>query len=108
MEKFSNILRTVRTIAYEAGRKFYRNALALIKRFVRAVRHRDADEITLAVAAISTEALWLLMWACAVTCLVAGFFKPHCFVTAAFFVIIATILRDTTSDIQSSVWEAYF
>lgn len=84
--------------AWSGIRKFGRNWLALNKRVLRAIRHRDEEELLTSIIRLTNETVWSLCWLLAAVCFVAGFVKPHCFVTAIFFVILAALWRTMNVD----------
>ena len=84
--------------AWSGLRKFGRNWLALNKRVIRAIRHRDEEEILTSIIRLTNETIWSLCWLLAAVCFVAGFVKPHCFATCIFFVILAALWRSINTE----------
>lgn len=76
----------------------YRNALALVKKTGRAIRHGDEDEILTAVLNLIEESFWALCWLAAGVCLVAGFFKWWCFFEAPIFALLGAMIRSNIDD----------
>lgn len=98
MKKFPATLRIIGAELYKALRKFGRNTLALFKRIILACRHRDEEEILKAILRLSLEGTWAFLWMLVPVCFVAGFFKPHCFITTVGLVIVAMLVRTTIVD----------
>lgn len=76
----------------------FRNARSLFCKLIRAIRHRNEDEILQAVVNISQEGIWLICILGAIFCFFAGFVKPHCFITAVLFVFLSAIWRSTIEE----------
>ena len=83
---------------WSAIRKFGRNTLALIKRIILACRHRDEEEILKAFLRLMMEGTWSFLWMLVPVAFVAGFFKPHCFITTFGLVIVAMLMRTLIVD----------
>lgn len=79
-----------------------RNGKAVFKRIRIAIRHRDEGEILDSFVNLFEEGAWLFCEIAFLSCLVAGFFKPHCFITAAFYYILILIIRSNIRDRKSS------
>lgn len=71
---------------------FLRNGKALFKRLQLAIRHRDGGEIIDALLVIVREFGWCVCVTCFWTCLVAGFWKPHCFIMALLYGVLVSCI----------------
>ena len=79
-------------------RRMGRNTVALVKRIVLACRHREEEEILRAILRLMMESTWAFLWMLVPVCFVAGFFKPHCFITTVGLVIVAMMFRTLIMD----------
>ena len=68
-------------------RQYGRNTKAVCKRIRRAIGHRNLPEVASSVARLLVGILWTICVLCTAACLVAGFYKPHCFVMAVFYAV---------------------
>lgn len=100
MKKFSNIVRKAGHSIYRSARKFWRNNLALLKRIQLAWWHRDEEELLNAILHLMMEGVRVVIIAGFYTCLVAGFFKPHCFITALFYLFLIAIVNTTIAEFR--------
>lgn len=82
-------------------RRFARNYRSLFLRIRLAIHHRDEEEILFAIIRLMNESIWGLCWLCVPVCFFAGFFKPHCFITCIFFVILAALWRTMNIDFNN-------
>lgn len=82
-------------------RQFGRNALALIKRIIRAVKHGDEVEVLAAIINLMDEFTWCVCIIGVAFCFIAGFCRPHCFILVPFFYIAAGIVRSNIRDRKS-------
>lgn len=78
-----------------------RNTRALIGRLALAVRHRDEAEVLKATIMLVENSAWMLCVLSVAACLVAGFFKPHCFVMAGVCLVVAGIIRANIEDFRN-------
>jgi len=93
-------MRTNRNIAAQ----LLRNTKALNKRLALAIRHRSVDEILKATILYIENAGWLFCILSALSLVVAGFFKPHCFIMAFFYFIISGFIRAEIEDNKKSFY----
>ena len=98
MKKFSNIVRNAGQSIFRSARKFWRNNLALLKRIQLAWNHGNEDEIINALITLMEEGIRCLLIVAFYACLVAGFFKPHCFITALFYIILIAVWNSNIKD----------
>lgn len=98
MKKFSAFVRSVGHHIYLKARKYGRNFLALIKRIRLAWRHHDEDEVLNAILTLMEEGIRSILILGFYCCLVAGFFKPHCWAMAILYVIVIAIWNSNIAD----------
>lgn len=91
-------MKTNRNIAAQ----LLRNTKALNKRLALAIRHRSVDEILKATILYIENAGWLFCILSTLTLIVAGFFKPHCFLMAFFYFIISGVIRANIEENKKS------
>ena len=87
----TRIMRTHTT--FESARRYARNIAAAHLNLYRAFGRRDIDRVLSIIVRMSLENVWLLCIIAVLVSLVAGFFKPHCFVTAFLLFICSGIIR---------------
>ncbi len=76
----------------------FRNGKSIFKRLVLAIHHRNEGEILYAIINIIEESVWLTCVLIFFACLVIGFWKPHCFITAVFYLIVTGLIRTNIED----------
>lgn len=82
-----------------ADRIFKHRGMANLRR-VEDVSHDEAQNPLYNVFALSLRVLCILFDLIALACIVAGFWKPHCFVLAFGFLLLVGMNRSTISEIQ--------
>lgn len=81
-------------------RKDLRDYASFFVRLHLAIRHRDEHRIVCSLAAILTGLINVILCLGLVACIIAGFFKPHCFITAFFYAILVWLWRTSMSDLN--------
>ncbi len=77
----------------------------LLARSLRALTSRGIDALLSAVLLTIYSLFRKLCLVAAAACLVAGFWKPHCFALAALLWLVSGLFSDTVNDMEDSVQE---
>lgn len=76
----------------------WRNNKALYKRVIRAIAHRNADEVIDALILYFENIGWLFCVITTFVLIIAGFFKVHCFIMAGFYFVLSGVIMANIQD----------
>lgn len=85
-------------------RKDLRDYASFFVRLRLAIRHRDKYEIVCSLARILTGFFYGIICLGFAFCIIAGFFKPHCFITAIFYAVLVGLWRTSMKD-MNNIWK---
>ena len=77
----------------------------LLARSLRALTSRGIDALMSAVLLTIYSVFRKLCLVAAAACLVAGFWKPHCFALAALLWLVSGLFSDTVNEMEESALE---
>lgn len=87
--------------AWNHFRKSMRDYASLHLRLLMAIRHRSIEETIFMAGRILMAFFYGILCLGIPTCFIAGFFKPHCFITLFFYIFIVALWRSTMEDFKN-------